>query len=59
MNHYGNTRFCLHCQKPRKADGFRPLPGVRARREVCEECYEAVMAKRVMVGDIPASDIPF
>lgn len=64
MNHHGQDRWCIHSRHMAPSEGFRPLPGLRARREVCADCYEKVMTARkrvktVTFGDVPADRVPF
>lgn len=58
MNH-DPVKFCVHCQQPRERAGFRPLPGLRARREVCEICYQKVMEARKRIAATPPIKVPF
>jgi hypothetical protein len=43
---YDPLRFCRHGSHLMPREGFRVLPGVKNKREVCERCYERVMAER-------------
>jgi hypothetical protein len=49
-----SMRFCLHGRHMKPRAEFRVLPGVRARREVCEECYQIILAARERVKKEPA-----
>jgi hypothetical protein len=44
-----SMRFCLHGRHMKPRNEFRVLPGLRARREVCESCYQTIMAARERV----------
>lgn len=39
-------RFCYHGHHMKPRNTFRPLPGVKPKREVCEECYAKIMKAR-------------
>jgi hypothetical protein len=41
-----SMRFCLHGRHMKPRNEFRVLPGLRARREVCESCYQTIMSAR-------------
>lgn len=43
------VRWCTESQHIQPKAGFRPLPGVVPRREVCESCYAKIMAARERV----------
>lgn len=45
MNH-DTIRWCYHGSHMKPRDTFRPLPGVKPKREVCEECYKRIMEAR-------------
>lgn len=59
VSKHGSERFCFKHGGFAKTKDFRPLPGEK-RREICADCYAKFMAKNpVMLGDVPASEIPF
>lgn len=41
-----SRRWCRHGNHEAPANTFRPLPGVKPRRDVCAGCYEKIMAAR-------------
>jgi hypothetical protein len=43
---YDTQKFCRHGSHMAPRESFRALPGVKIKREVCERCYEKVMAER-------------
>lgn len=51
MNYHGKDRFCRHGTHMAPSESFRPLPGVKPRREVCESCYAKIMEARKRVKD--------
>lgn len=57
MNYHGKDRWCIHGQHMKPTDSFRVLPGLRIKREVCQECYDRVMAARQRVIDMPVERI--
>jgi hypothetical protein len=61
MTLYLSRKWCIHGRHEAPAVSFRPLPGVKPRREVCEACYLKIMAARarVKIGNIDAEKIPF
>ena len=46
MANLSPLKYCFHGQHSKPRATFRPLPGVKVRREVCAECYEKIMADR-------------
>ncbi|MGA8049875.1 MAG: hypothetical protein WCA09_06830 [Burkholderiales bacterium] len=40
-------KYCFHGQHCMPRAGFRLLPGLKAKRAVCAECYAKVIADRV------------
>lgn len=40
------TRFCTHCRCAKPTKGFRPIPGGKIRRVVCETCFERIREAR-------------
>jgi len=40
-------KYCFHGQHCMPRAGFRLLPGLKAKRAVCAECYAKIMADRV------------
>lgn len=40
------TRFCTHCRYPKPAAGFRPIPGGKIKRIVCESCFVKIREAR-------------
>jgi hypothetical protein len=58
---YGAVRYCVHCRKIKSAAEFRPLPGLRARREVCAECFSKVMSARQQIREarMKKDSVPF
>lgn len=62
MNH-DPIRWCFQCQQNRRRADFRSLPGLkrtRDHREVCEACYDAVMAARERIKQAGKKDtVPF
>ena len=46
MANLNPLRYCFHGQHSKPRAGFRFLPGLKAKRAVCAECYEKIMADR-------------
>ncbi len=39
-------KYCFHGQHCMPRAGFRLLPGLKAKRAVCAQCYAKIMADR-------------
>jgi hypothetical protein len=46
MPNLNPLKYCFHGQHSKLRSTFRPLPGVKNKRQVCAECYEKIMAER-------------
>jgi hypothetical protein len=39
-------KYCYHGQHAKPRAGFKALPGLKNKRQVCAACYEKIMADR-------------